>query len=68
MDAALDLGTFVRDRECFSFVSGLDEAAAQIGNFGRDARRAVALYETFLAGGGAKTGERDDPSVVRPIY
>ena len=63
MELALDPGTFIHDRACFSFVSGLEEVSAKIGDLiASDPARATVLYETFLAGCGAKTEELDDSS------
>ncbi|MBZ5621117.1 MAG: hypothetical protein LAQ69_20685 [Acidobacteriia bacterium] len=63
MEQALDPGGFIGDHECFSFVSGLDKTAAHIRNLIKiDPVRAIALYETFLAGCYAKADELDDSS------
>jgi hypothetical protein len=50
IELALHHGAFIRDGECFSFVSGLEEVAATIGKLiATDPARAAALYESFLA-------------------
>lgn len=51
------------DRACFHFVSDLDEVAAKIAKLtNTDPARAVALYETFLAGCHEKAEEVNDSS------
>ena len=63
IERALRPGAFIRDGECFSFVSGLDEVAATIDKLiTTEPTRAVGLYETFLAGCHAKADELDDSS------
>ncbi|SPE34178.1 conserved hypothetical protein [Candidatus Sulfopaludibacter sp. SbA3] len=63
MEGALDPGSFISDQACFSFVSALDEVAAEIGKLTRtDPARAIALFETFLAGCYEKADELDDSS------
>jgi hypothetical protein len=63
IELALRPGEFIHDRECFSFVSGLEEVAAKIGSATTtEPASAVALYETFLAGCHAKAEELDDSS------
>ncbi len=63
IDSAFRPGTFIRDGECFSFVSGLEEVAAAIDTLvATEPARAVALYGTFLAGCHAKADELDDSS------
>jgi hypothetical protein len=63
IESAFRPGTFIRDGECFSFVSGLEEVAAAIDTLvATEPVRAVALYETFLAGCHAKADELDDSS------
>jgi len=63
IELALRPGTFIRDHACFSFVSGLEEVAVGIGKLtGNDPARAVALFETFLAGCYEKADELDDSS------
>lgn len=63
IERGLHPGAFIRDGECFSFVSDLEEVAAAIDQMiPTDPARAVALYETFLAGCHAKTDELDDSS------
>jgi hypothetical protein len=57
-------GWFVEDRECFSFVSDLEDAEATIAGIVRaEPGRAEWLYETFIAGCYAKGDEVDDSSV-----
>src|SRR5438046_2896437 len=54
---------FIRDGECFSFVSSLEEVAATIDKLiATGPARAAALYESFLAGCHAKADELDDSS------
>src|SRR4029453_1759755 len=56
-------GAFIRDGECFSFVTSLEEVAVAIGKLvTTEPARAVALYEAFLAGCHAKADELDDSS------
>ncbi|MBI1898477.1 MAG: hypothetical protein HYS04_18375 [Acidobacteria bacterium] len=63
IERALCPGAFIRDGESFSFVSGLDQVAATIDKLiTTEPVRAVALYETFLAGCHAKADELDDSS------
>ena len=63
IELALNPGAFIPDRACFSFVSGLDGVAAKIAKLARTGpARAMALYETFLAGGYEKAEELDDSS------
>ena len=63
VELALHPGAFIRDGECFSFVSGLEEVAATIDKFiATDPARAAALYKSFLAGCHAKADELDDSS------
>ena len=63
IERALRPGAFIRDGECFSFVSGLETVAATVDKLiTADPARAVALYETFLAGCHAKADELDDSS------
>jgi hypothetical protein len=63
MERALRPGAFIRDGECFSFVSGLEKVAATIAALiETEPARAVALYETFLAGCHAKADQLDDSS------
>lgn len=51
IELAFHPGAFIRDGECFSFVSGLEEVAATIDKLiATDPARAAALYESFLAG------------------
>jgi hypothetical protein len=61
IEQALQPGEFVHDRECFSFVSGLEQVAAEIKKaMGTKPSRAAALCETFLAGCHAKAEQLDD--------
>jgi uncharacterized protein DUF6880 len=63
IELAFHPGAFIRDGECFSFVSGLEEVAATIDKLiASDPARAAALYESFLAGCHAKADELDDSS------
>ena len=63
MELALNPGAFIPDRECFSFVSGLEEVAAEIAELiGTDSARAATLYEAFLAGCYEKAEEYHDSS------
>ena len=63
IEQALKPGVFIPDRACSSFVSDLDEVAARIAMLDdTDPARAVALYETFLAGCYEKAKELDDSS------
>jgi hypothetical protein len=63
IEQALRPGAFIRDGECFAFVSGLDQVAAAINQIiATEPSRAVSLYETFLAGCHAKADELDDSS------
>lgn len=51
IESAFRPGTFIRDGECFSFVSGLEEVTAIIDKLvAAESACAVALYEVFLAG------------------
>jgi hypothetical protein len=61
IELALQPGAFIRDGECFSFVSGRDQVAVTIAKLiATEPARAVALYEIFLAGCHAKADELDD--------
>jgi len=63
IELALNPGSFILDRACFSFVSDLDEVAAKIATLvASDPSRAVTLYVTFLAAAHAKAEELDDSS------
>lgn len=63
IELAFRPGVFIQDQMCFSFVSGLEEVAAQIGTLANtDPVRATAQYETFLAGCHEKADELDDSS------
>lgn len=63
IESAFRPGVFIRDGECFSFVSGLEEVVAAIDTLvAIEPARAVALYEAFLAGCHAKADELDDSS------
>jgi len=63
IEIALDPGRFVSDRGCFSFVSELEGVEAKVAQVvGAAPARAVALYETFLAGCYEKAEEVDDSS------
>ncbi len=61
IDAALDPGHFLSDRAWLSFVSDNEEMEHEIAKLiGAEPARAVALYETFLAGCHEKADEIDD--------
>ena len=61
IERALQPGAFIRDGQCASFVSGLEEIATTVDKLiTTDPARAVELYETFLAGCHAKADELDD--------
>jgi hypothetical protein len=63
IELALSPGVFIRDRACFSFVSGLEEVVVQTDVLlNTDPARAAGLYETFLAGCREKAEELDDSS------
>ena len=63
IERAFQPGAFIRDGECFLFVSGLEEVAASVDKLiTTDSTRAVELYETFLAGCHGKADELDDSS------
>ena len=63
IESAFRPGTFIRDGECISFVSRLEEVAATIDTLvASEPARAVALYETLLAGCHSKADELDDSS------
>src|ERR1700690_401639 len=63
IERALHPGAFIRDRECYSFVSELEKLAVTVEwMIATDPARAVELYETFLAGCHAKADELDDSS------
>ena len=61
IEVALQPGRFIAYRAGWDFVSSLEEVAGQLDTLVRtDARRAVGLYETFLAGCYEKAEELDD--------
>jgi hypothetical protein len=63
IEIALDPGRFVSDRGCFSFVADLEGVETKVAQVvGTAPARAVALYETFLAGCYEKAEEVDDSS------
>ncbi len=63
IEVALQPGLFIAYRASWDFVSSLEEVADQLEALVRtDARRAVGLYETFLAGCYEKVEELDDSS------
>jgi hypothetical protein len=63
IELAFQPGVYIHDRVCFSFVSGLEEIAAEIAKLvSAEPARASALYETFLAGCHEKVDELDDSS------
>jgi len=63
MEMALAPGLFISEGASYSFVRGLEEVAQQIGGIIEALPdRAVALYETFIAGCYEKAEEVDDSS------
>ena len=63
IEAALQPGSFIKYGGGWAFVEGLDRAEEKIASLVRsEPARAVALYETFLAGCYAKAEELDDSS------
>jgi len=63
IELALRPGEFIHDRECFSFVIGLEKVAAEIGKVAKtEPARGAALCEAFLAGCYAKAEELHDSS------
>ncbi len=63
MEHALKLGDFIDYNESWSFITELEEVAEQIEQLlSEDAERAMALYETFIAGCYEKAEEIDDSS------
>ena len=63
IESAFHPEPFIRDGECISFVSRLEDVAATIDTLvASEPARAVALYEAFLAGCHAKAEELDDSS------
>lgn len=63
IELALRPGEFIHDRACISFVSGLEEVAANVGKAtATEPARSVMLCEAFLAGCHAKAEELDDSS------
>jgi len=63
IEVTLRPGEFIHDRACISFVSGLEEVAANIGKVtAMEPARSVTLCEAFLAGCHAKADELDDSS------
>jgi len=63
MEMALAPGRFISEGASYSFVSGLEEVAQQIGGITEASPdRGVALYETFIAGCYEKAEEVDDSS------
>jgi len=63
IEVALQPGRFIAYRAGWDFVSSLEEVAGQLETLVRtDARRAVGLYETFLAGCYEKAEELDGSS------
>ncbi len=63
IETALQPGSFIPDRACFSFVGELEGVAATIAKLVPiEATRAVEFYETFLAGCYEKAEEVDDSS------
>jgi len=65
IERVLNPRAFIADRASLSFVSGLEELAAEIGKLSEsDPARAVVLFEAFLAGCYAKAEEIDDSSGI----
>ena len=65
IEVALQPGRFIGYRAGWDFVSSLEEVAGQLEPLVRtDTKRAVGLYETFLAGCYEKAEELDDSSAV----
>jgi hypothetical protein len=63
IEAALEPGHFIEYAAAWSFVEGLDRLEDKIAKLVRSTpARAVALYETFLAGAYQKAEELDDSS------
>jgi len=63
MEHALRLGNFINYNASWSFITDLEELAKQIEQLLPDeAERALALYETFIAGCYEKAEEIDDSS------
>lgn len=63
IEAALDPGYSVGDRDCFSFVEDLEEVEREVARLVEtEPGRAVSLYEAFLAGCHEKAEEIDDSS------
>jgi hypothetical protein len=63
IEVMLRPGEFIHDRACISFVSGLEQIAADIGKItATEPARSLTLYEAFLAGCHAKVDELDDSS------
>ncbi len=63
IEAALQPGYFIKFGAGWAFVEGLDRVEGKIADLvSSEPGRAVALYETFLAGGYEKAGDLDDSS------
>ena len=63
IELALSPGEFIRDRACFSFVSGLEKIVTKTDALAATAPACAAgLCETFLAGYYSKAEEIDDSS------
>src|SRR5258708_30164473 len=61
IEAALQPGHFIGWNESYDFTSGLRQAEGEIARLAAsDPARAVALYETFIAGCNEKAEEVDD--------
>ena len=68
IEITLEPGRFIAYRAGSDFVSSLEEVAGQLEALVRtDARRAVRLYETFLAGCYEKAEELDDSRQFRDV-
>ena len=63
IEVMLRPGEFIHDRACISFVSGLEQIAADVAKVtATEPARSVTLCEAFLAGCHAKAEELDDSS------
>ena len=63
IEVALQPGRFIAYGAAWDFVSSLEEVAGRLETLvGTDAKRAVVLYATFLAGCYEKAVELDDSS------
>jgi len=68
MEQSLRLGEFIDYNESWSFITELEEVAELIDQLlPEEAERAVALYETFIAGCYEKAAEIDDDAEARML-